>query len=711
MDKHIRQQKKLVEKIALNIAEHEIRNVVTGYRTYPEIYEEVRRTASYAAAVHENQWRKNGDPYIFHPLNVALIAAENGMVDKTSIDSCLLHDAIEDGEVSSREIAATFGEEVAEVVEGLTKIKEHKAESYDKFFSHTVHNPRIAYIKIFDRLHNLQTLSHHKPEKQVIIANESMDIYHKLCIRLCLTDIANEIEGLCAPILHPEMFTLFSARLKEVQEEAAQVIDTFKMNILVKCHESDVRIKKIRVHWKPFLPMNDYRFMHIPHVLLFKLVVDTVENAYKLLWLVNTQYKVAGTIEDYISVPRFNNFRGILYTVVVEGVKIPILIATDRFNEFNRKGILVYGSFSRDTALNKKFMEHLQEYLTSESNFMDVRTLISFIEKDDIQVFAKDGKTTVELKKGATVLDFAFKIHSELGLRAEYGIVDGVRAVLGHELTNGNIVHVHTKNTVTATEDFLTKCVTPKAQRILKKFFENAYTDSLVKIADDYIEKNLFTFHVDPQEFRRKLREAYPAERERKEKVLGILRAVNAVEDLMVELDLLDSKTLSLHRKKDETFRKLWNVFSPRQKGLPIELDFLDTNYLSCPYCVPTLHNSPHKGILAENLFAIHTGNCKKIADTPEEKVFSVKFKKARPLEDMIYMRIETDDVSGITHAVSSVFKTVNLEIFNVENDHTKALYRLAYYQKSPQTVSSYLEHLHKIQEVRSIAISTKKIF
>ena len=112
------------------------------------------------------KWRKSGEPYIFHPLNVALIAAENGMVDKISIDSCLLHDVIEDGEVSRTEISTLFGEEVAEVVEGLTKIKEHKDESYDKFFSHTLKNPRVAYIKIFDRLHNLRTLAHLDPKSR-----------------------------------------------------------------------------------------------------------------------------------------------------------------------------------------------------------------------------------------------------------------------------------------------------------------------------------------------------------------------------------------------------------------------------------------------------------------------------------------------------------------------------------------------------------------
>ena len=174
------------------------------------------------------------------------------------------------------------------------------------------------------------------------------------------------------------------------------------------------------------------------------------------------------------------------------GVKIPLLITTDKFNEFNRKGILVYGSFSKDTTINRKLMDHLQEYLMNENNFMDVKTLIPFIEKDDIQVFAKDGKTIIDLKKGSTVLDFAFKIHSDLGLRADYGVVDGVRVGLGHELNNGNVVHIYTNNTITATEDFLKKCVTPKAQRILKKHFENFHIDALFNIAKTYLEKNLF---------------------------------------------------------------------------------------------------------------------------------------------------------------------------------------------------------------------------
>ncbi len=409
MDDDIVLQKKLIEKISRNIAEHEAASVVKGNRTYPEIYEDVNKTVEYASSAHKDQWRKSGEPYIFHPLNVALIAAETGMVDKVSIDSCLLHDVIEDARVGRDEIAGMFGEEVAETVEGLTKIKEHKDESYDKFFSHTINNPRVAYIKIFDRLHNLRTLAHLAADKRVVIAGESMDIYHKLCVRLCLLDIANEIEHLCASYLHPDKFNAFSKRLEEIQTEAAQVIDIFKMYILERCYENDLRIKKIRVQWKPFLDIPDYRFMQIPNVLLFKLVVDSVENAYKLMWLINSSYKVAGTIEDNISVPRFNNFRGITYTVVVDGVKVPLLVTTDRFNEFNRKGILVYGGFSKDTTINRKLMEHLQEYLVNETNFMDVKTLIPFIEKDDMQVYAKDGKTIIDLKKGSTVLDFAFQ--------------------------------------------------------------------------------------------------------------------------------------------------------------------------------------------------------------------------------------------------------------------------------------------------------------
>jgi guanosine-3',5'-bis(diphosphate) 3'-pyrophosphohydrolase len=710
MDKNIGLQKKLVEKIALNIAEHEMRNIAKGNRTYPEIHQEVKKSVEYASKVHLHQLRKSGEPYIFHPLNVALIAAETGMIDKISIDSCLLHDVIEDGEVSRNEISTLFGEEVAEVVEGLTKIKANKYESYDKFFSHTINNPRVAYIKIFDRLHNLRTLSYLPPEKQGRIANESMDIYHKLCIRLCLTDIANEIELLCAPILYPDTFPLFSARLKQIQEEASSIIDAFKMGLLEKCHEHDVKIRKIRSQWKPFLNISDYSFMNIPNVLLFKLVVDSIENTYKMVWLINSSYKVAGNIEDHISVPKFNNFRGINYTVVVEGIKIPLLITTDKFNEYNRKGILVYGSFSKDTTINRKLMDHLQEYLTNESDFMDVTTLISFIEKDEIQVFAKDGKTIVELKKGATVLDFAFKIHTDIGLRADYGVIDGVRVGLGHVLSNGNVVQIYTKNTITATEEFLKKCVSPKAQRVLKKHFENAHTGALFNISKYYIEKYLGSFHIDENTFWEKLRELCPVEKDLTEKVIGVLCALPEAEKLFVELGLIDDEQIALWRRKNESFLTIWNIFSSSQKKLPLELDFLDENYISCPICVPTLSNTPHRGILNQNRFTVHSGNCTMIENFTEERIFSVKFKKNMRIDSKIYMRIETDDVSGITHAISSVFKNVNLEIFNVENDHTKALYRLAYYQKSPQIVSSYLEQLHKIPEIRSIIISKKNV-
>ncbi len=711
MDDQIASLARLIDKIALNIAEQEARNPVQSNRTYAEIYADVGRTAEYASSAHDGQKRLSGEPFILHPMNVALISAENGMVDKISIDSCILHDVIEDGNRSGTEITEMFGAEVAETVEGLTKIKKQEDASYDKFFSHTLKNPRIAYIKIFDRLHNLRTLEPLRPHKKKVKSSESMDIYHKLCMRLCLTDIANEIEQLCAPALYPEKFKTFSDRLNVIRQETMHVLDDFKMAILDKCHGNEVKLKKIRLQWKPFLEMEDYGFMQIPNALIFKLVVDSVENAYKLMWLINSSYKVASSIEDNISVPKFNNFRGINYMIVAEGVKIPILITTDRFNEFNRKGILAYGGFSKDTTINRKLMGHLQEYLSDESNFMDIKALISFIEKDDIQVFAKDGKTIVDLQKGATVLDFAFKIHTDIGLKADYGVVDGVRVGLGHELHNGNVIQVFTKNAVTATDEYLKMCLTSKAQGALKKHFENTQFQTLYAIAKSYLEKNLFRFSLDAAEFWERLRNKYPAERELMAKVVGILQAAPETERLFAELGLIDDEMVDAVRKKEDSFLKVWNVFIPHHKGIPIELGFLNACYQSCPYCVPTLSNAPHKGVLDQTRFIVHTHACGRVTGAEKEHFFPVKFLKDKPIDSLIYMNIETDDVSGITHSISSVFRKVTLEIFNVENDHVKALYRLAYFQKSPQKVSSYLDQLHKIPEVKSIIIRTKNIF
>ena len=712
MDDNITLQKKLIDKIVMNISEHELRNKVSGEkRTYSDIYSDINNTIEFASIAHKGQWRKSGEPYLFHPLTVALIAAENGMVDKISIDGCLLHDVIEDGGISRLELSSLFGEEVADIVEGLTKIKAHKDQSYDKLFSHTISNPRVAYIKIFDRLHNLRTLQAHKYEKQAAIATESMDIFYKLCIRLCLTDIANELERLCAPILFPIKFPVFSARLLQIQEQAPPVVDTFKMNILEKCYENDVRIKKIRIQWKPFLEMDDYSFMQTPNVLLFKLVVDSIENAYKIIWLINTSYKAAGNIEDNISVPKFNNFRGISYTVVVDGIKIPLLITTERFNEFNRKGILVYGSFSQDIAINRKLMEHLQEYLVSESNFLDVKTLISFIDKDEMRVFAKDGKTIVDLKKGSTVLDFAFKIHSDIGLRADYGVVDGVRVGLGHELSNGNVVHVYTKNTITATEEALKKCITPRSHRVLKKYFENYHVELLFSLATQYIMSILSRYNVQADRFWLKMRERYASEKEIIERVIDVLRSVTETGKLLSELQLIDKEFMTPSQKIGDSFSKVWNIFSSNQKEVLMELTFLDEYYLFCPFCVPVLSDSHHKGILHETQFAVHTRDCKIAKNYDHDSIFSVVLRKDIKIDDLIYMRIETEDVSGITYAISSVFRSLNLEIFNVENDRTNALYRLAFYQKDPLAISSYLEKLRKIQEIRNIVISKKNVF
>jgi guanosine-3',5'-bis(diphosphate) 3'-pyrophosphohydrolase len=371
----------------------------------------------------------------------------------------------------------------------------------------------------------------------------------------------------------------------------------------------------------------------------------------------------------------------------------------------------VYGSFSKDTTINRRLMEHLQEYLVSESNFLDVKTLISFIDKDEMRVFAKDGKTIVDLKKGATVLDFAFKIHSDIGLRADYGVVDGVRVGLGYELNNGNVVHVYTKNTITATEESLKKCITPKSHRILKKYFENYHVEVLFTLATQYVLSILSRYNVSADTFWLKMRERYTSEKEISERVIEVLRAVSETEKLLSELQLVDKEFMTPLHKMGDSFSKVWNIFSSSQKEVLMELNFLDECYLFCPFCVPTLSDSHHKGILHETQFTVHTRDCRIANKYDQESIFSVAIRKDIKVDGLIYMRIETEDVSGITYAISSVFRSLNLEIFNVENDRTNALYRLAYYQKDPVTISSYLEKLRKIPEIRNIVISKKNVF
>jgi GTP pyrophosphokinase len=356
-------------------------------------------------------------------------------------------------------------------------------------------------------------------------------------------------------------------------------------------------------------------------------------------------------------------------------------------------------------------MEHLQEYLVNESNFLDVKTLISFIDKDEIRVFAKDGKKIVDLKKGSTVLDFAFKIHSDIGLTADYGVVDGVRVGLGHELNNGNVVRVYTKSGITATEESLKKCITPKAQKILKKYFENYHIEVLFNLATHYLLSILSRYNIDAEMFWSKMRERYASEKEISERMIEILRSVSESEKLLTELQLIDKELISAAQKRGESFSKVWNIFSPSHREVPMELKFLDETYLFCPLCVPTLSDTQPRGILHDARFIVHTRDCRIANNYDQERIFSVAIKKNIKIDGLIYMRIETEDVSGITYAISSVFKSLNLEIFNVENDRTNALYRLAFHQKDPAAISSYLEKLRKIQEIRNIVISRKNIF
>ncbi len=479
----------------------------------------LRRAYIFSAKVHQGASRLSGEPYLVHPIEVAGILTELKL-DYVTVTAGILHDTVEDTSTTVEEIREYFGDQVAEIVDGLTKIakiefktrEEQQAENFRKMILAMSKDIRVILIKLVDRLHNMRTLEYLKPERRKAIAQETLEIYAPLANRLGLGGIKCELEDLCLKYLEPEVYEDLVDKISRKREDRQEYIQ--ELIAIVKAH-MDRHGLPGRVVGRPKHYYSIYQKMlrqgitvdEIYDLIALRIITDTPANCYATLGMIHSLWlPVPGRFKDFIGVPKSNMYQSLHTTVIgPKGERVEFQIRTEEMHRVAETGIAAHwqykekGKVAEEDEKRFQWLRQLVEYqrdLTDSREFMDTLKVDLFPEV--VYIFTPAGEVK-ELVKGSTPVDFAYSIHTDVGNQCVAAKVNGKMAPLRTELKNGDEVEIITQPGHVPSRDWLKFVKTSKARTRIKHWLKQEELKQSVELGRDLLEKELKRRGLSPQ--------------------------------------------------------------------------------------------------------------------------------------------------------------------------------------------------------------------
>ena len=544
-----------------------------------------RRAYAYARAMHDGQMRKSGEPYFTHPVAVAAILTEQRLDDATIV-TALLHDTIEDTKSTYTEIARLFGEEVAEVVDGVTKLtnlqlssaESKQAENFRKLFMAMSKDLRVILVKLADRLHNMRTIKSMAPDKQAQKSRETMEIFAPLAGRMGMQWMREELEDLSFKVLNPEARNSIIRRFLTLQREAGDVLHKITSDIKLELErakiEADVfgRAKKPYSIWRK-MQEKDLAFSRLSDIYGFRIICATEADCYRILGAIHQRWKaVPGRFKDYISQPKSNGYRSIHTTVSGrDGKRVEVQIRTRQMHEVAEAGVAAHWSYRDGVRAKNPFAVDPAKWIATVTDRLDEDADDDFMENvklemyvDQVFCFTPKGDV-VQLPRGATPLDYAYAIHTRIGNSCVSAKVDGIRVPLWTRLKNGQSVEIITAEGQRPQASWIDIVTTGRAKAAIRRSLREEDRGRFVKLGHE-LARAAFD-HVGRRATDKALRTAA--------RMLGLadetdllarlgsaeITARRVVETLYPELALARADTVDAQRpvvglRADDTFRR-----------------------------------------------------------------------------------------------------------------------------------------------------------
>ena len=626
----------------------------------------VARAYKYSEQCHQGQMRQSGDPYISHPLAVANILADMRM-DHESLMAGLLHDVIEDTGVTKGQISRRFGRTVADLVDGVSKLTEiefetkaeQQAESFQKMTLAMSRDIRVVLVKLADRLHNMRTLGVLSPEKRRRIARETLEIYAPIAQRLGINDIRIEFEDLGFATMYPLRHRRLREAMKAARKNRKEIVTEIQKAIEVRLEGESFHalVKGREKHlWSIYQKMRSKKksFRDIMDVFAFRLVVDSVDDCYRILGMMHNLFKpVPGEFKDYIAIPKANGYQSLHSLLVgMHGVVIEVQIRTKEMEMMANYGIAAhweYKSGSNNVDGNQRRANRwVQGLLEMQKHAGDSLEFLEHVKADlfpdEVYVFTPNGEIA-ELPSGATPIDFAYSVHTGIGDSCIACRVDSQLTPLSEQLKSGQKVEIITADGAQPNPNWLNFVVTAKARSAIRHFLKNQQHDESVDLGKRLLDQALSNFGTQYKELKKSQIKRLLKETGAKsfEYILQQIGLGNRVPFAVANVLVPEDKRKIVDGKKNST--------------LPVLIDASDgllLHYARCCHPIPgdpiLGHISPGKGIV------IHLESCrnlKEIRSNPE-KCMSVTWSPDVRGEFAVELKVEVTPERGFIAALAS---------------------------------------------------------
>ncbi len=654
----------------------------------------IRKAYDFAKEKHGDQLRRSGEPYIIHPVQVAYTLAELGL-DESTISAALLHDVVEDTDVTREELAKTFSEEIAEMVDGVTKLgklnytskEEEQVENYRKMFLAMGKDIRVIMIKLADRLHNMRTLKFLTRDRQIANARETMDLYAPLANRLGMYTLKWELEDLSFKYLYPEDYRELVEGINKKREERLKFIDQIidEIRVQLKKQKIDAEITGRAKHLYSIyrkMQRDNKTLDQIYDLFALRIIVNSVKDCYAALGVVHELYNpMPGRFKDYISVPKPNMYQSLHTTLIgPKGTPFEVQIRTWDMHRIAEFGIAAHwaykeASFMGGKKANVKVSEDklswLRETLEWQKDIEDpqefLNTLKTELFEDEVYVFTPKGKILV-LPRGATPIDFAYSIHEEVGNKMTGCKINSKMMPIVTSLKNGDIIEIMTSdNSKGPSRDWLkfVKSTTAKT-RIQRWFKKNEREDNIIK-GKEILEKEVKKLGGSHQELLKDeylkvamARYNYQTEDDMYSAIgFGAITATKIISKLLEEYRK-DHKEDNIEQKIEELAKERKTQAKPSNSGVVVK--GIDNCLVKLSKCCNPVPGDEIVGYITKGRgVSVHRKDCKNIGDlfNQENRMIDVSWYTDKPATYNVDITILSNDRSGL---LADIISTVTAE-------------------------------------------------
>jgi len=697
----------------------------TKLRNYlsPDQANLVRRAFYYAEQAHYGQYRRSGEPYVSHPLAVTNILAEMRM-DHQSLVAAMLHDVIEDTRIDKKTIENQFGEIVAELVDGVSKLtqiefssfEEKQAENFRKMALAMARDIRVVLVKLADRLHNMRTLGVLPPQKAKHVAKETLEIYAPIAMRLGMNSVRVEFEDLGFSALYPMRARRIEAALRTARGNrkalVEEVRDQLERLLIHEGHKAEItgREKHLYSIYQK-MRLKRKAFSEIMDIYAFRIVVDSVDTCYRVLGCIHGLYKpLPGSFKDYIAVPKINGYQS-LHTVLngIHGVPIEIQIRTKEMESMANNGIAGHWLYKSDssppTNSEARAREWIQGLLDMQQTSGDSLEFIENVKidlfPDEIYVFTPQGRI-LELPRNATAVDFAYAVHTDVGNKCVACRINRRLAPLSEPLKSGETVEILLGSSAQPNPAWLNYVVTAKARINIHNFLKNQTRDDSIQLGRRLLEKSLLGVASSLEGLKEGLLAAYLARHDYSslDSLLADIGRANKLPGLTAQQ--LTGKIADSPAAKE----------GPKAPPLAIRgTEGFVVNFAKCCHPIP---GDPISGYLsAEKGVVVHRESCKNLTDLRNhmDRLVALRWHDEVKGDYASELRIESENKRGQIAVIAAQLNSIGINIEKISSSskdyqfthldlelHVKSRVHLAQIMRRLRTINS----VHKVARVKN---------